>query len=317
MIPGYLINKAIFGQDLDNVLMKLHDVSQVISTTTPIVVLCNIGNFCSGVCTQYLNDVTYGLFGKLTGVTWENGGGAFQSGCQAGRYISLIQGSIESVLGVYAAATFLTSIPATGGGTFAAAIPSGGTSLFIGPIVIPFELAGVVVSTGVALHGAGVLFYDNRNPFRENGNDKPRSGDPVPGKTGIEITRSKTTGKNAIDYESQVTGKPYPDLEIEIHNVPNTKTGRVGFDWYIGDTLLDAKYVGKGSVYDLSRPEPFIHNSVERQLLDEAYRQTQALLATDQFTTIEWWVSNQNSASLIQNLLLDNGYTAITVRWVP
>ena len=100
-----------------------------------------------------------------------------------------------------------------------------------------------------------------------------------------------------------------------IENVPDTPKGKVRFDWYEGDTLIDAKYA-EGAGYDFSLNEPW-QEGIKESLLDEAQRQLKALDSTDQFTEIEWWVSNEDVALQLQELLDENGLGDITVIWKP
>jgi hypothetical protein len=146
-----------------------------------------------------------------------------------------------------------------------------------GTVVLCFAGGGAAVVTGgaVAVHGALVTsvslvntIYAGRALFAaQSGGSGLRVGDTLPDHPEAKIVDSRTPVGPARDYEARVLNKPDPNVEIEVNGV--------NFDWYEGDTLLDAKHAGEtGSWYDLSKTDGFtqrvkipdVQTQLERQL---------------------------------------------------
>ncbi|MCE9646707.1 MAG: hypothetical protein K8S20_11975 [Chloroflexi bacterium] len=280
----------------------------------------NIVSYLSGVRTQFINDYTMGLYGWVMGWKPENGNEFYQDGREAGRIISKVVGQIEMAVGGALFASSFSLIPPTTGGAAACAAATGPGAILcfgVGGVALAVEGAAAVGGLIVGGHGGAVVWNNINNPLQIRGdgsNNIPKVGDSVPEKPGIEYTYGRTKKQNALDYEVRVTDRPYRNLEILIKDV-DTPSGEVAFDWYKGDTLIDAKFAdGNGYKLDLNASW---QQGIKDKLLDEAARQLKALDATSQFTEIEWWVSDKDAARQLQKFLNANDFGAITVKWVP
>ncbi len=82
-------------------------------------------------------------------------------------------------------------------------------------------------------------------------------------------------------------------MEIEVNGVK--------FDWYEGNTLLDAKHVGnpRQSFFDLRRQEPFMQEVAGKKIAAELQRQLNAL-SNSSFERIEWRVSDAQIAQALE-----------------
>ncbi len=104
---------------------------------------------------------------------------------------------------------------------------------------------------------------------------------------------SKAERRPAREYEARALNKPDPSVEIEVNGVK--------FDWYEGNTLLDAKHVGnpRQSFFDLRRQEPFIQEVAGKKIAAELQRQLNAL-SNSSFERIEWRVSDAQIAQALE-----------------
>jgi hypothetical protein len=87
----------------------------------------------------------------------------------------------------------------------------------------------------------------------------------------------------------------------------------VEFDWYQGDTLIDAKNAGElRSWYDVSAADPFTVRVKRPQIREQALRQLAALEGSS-FTRIEWRVADANVARALQNLFAKEEWVELLV----
>ena len=130
-----------------------------------------------------------------------------------------------------------------------------------------------------------LIKYLDELPRHSAAPDWLRLGNTVPGHPDAVIVRSRTTQADARLYEWRVFNKPDPQVEI--------KVGNVSFDWYEGNTLLDAKFAADGekSIYNLSRQDGFIQNVKEPEIRKKIKDQL-AVLQNSSFTQVEWVVSD-------------------------
>jgi len=121
-------------------------------------------DYAMGAGSQFVNDMTFGLFYALT-VNPENiDNSAYQQGREAGRAAATVVSSTEMVLGTAATAWGLGSMTLTAGGGLAAAIPTGGTSLVIAGVAIPAEAALAGAGALAAGHGFSSMVYMRNHP---------------------------------------------------------------------------------------------------------------------------------------------------------
>jgi len=127
-------------------------------------------DYAMGAGSQFVNDMTFGLFYALT-VDPENiDNAAYQEGREAGRAAATVVSSAEMVLGTAAVAWGLGSMTPTAGGGLAAALPTGGTSLVIAGVAIPAEAAVAGAGAFAAGHGFSSMVYMRNHPMLgENG----------------------------------------------------------------------------------------------------------------------------------------------------
>jgi hypothetical protein len=95
-----------------------------------------------------------------------------------------------------------------------------------------------------------------------------------------------------------VLNKPDPNVEIEVNGVK--------FDWYEGDTLLDAKHAGEiGSWYDLSKTDRFTKGVKIPDVQSQLERQLKALKGSS-FERIEWRVADPKVAEVLEDFVKKN-----------
>ena len=96
-------------------------------------------------------------------------------------------------------------------------------------------------------------------------------------------------------YEAKALNKPEPWLEVEVNGV--------GFDWFEGDTLVDAKLAGETkSFYDLTRPEEFIQDIAANRIRKQLREQLEALEGST-FKRIEWRVADPKVAEALKKFV--------------
>ena len=115
-------------------------------------------NFLGGATTQYMNDMSFGLWAALA----VPGGNmdfipseAYQQGRELGRSASTAQAQYEVATGIGMAAAG----PPTTAATAVCAAGTAGICALPGGIVLTAEGAMVVVGAAEAAHGGGVLLY--------------------------------------------------------------------------------------------------------------------------------------------------------------
>ncbi len=118
-----------------------------------------------GAGSQFVNDMTYGLFYTVVGDPSNIDNQAYQQGREVGRAGTILVGSTETVIGAVAVGAGLSSIAPTIGGGLAAALPTGGTSLVVAGVAIPVEAVVILGGSVVAGHGIGTIAYIKGNPF--------------------------------------------------------------------------------------------------------------------------------------------------------
>ena len=122
-----------------------------------------------------------------------------------------------------------------------------------------------------------------------------RLGGRVPGHPNAVIIKSKTHQLDALVYEERALNKPVRWFEIKVNGV--------GFDWYEGDTLLDAKFAGETkSFYDLTRPEQFIQDIAASRIRKQLREQLEALEGST-FKRIEWRVADPKVAEALKKFV--------------
>ena len=136
-------------------------------------------DYARGALSQYLDDVTLGLFGmvnaEITGFNIKyDGTEAFQEGREAGRAFSDALSSAEAIIGLDIAVTAFASIPPTGGGGAALALPTGGASVVVAGVAIPVEAAIGVGGVLVGAHGVSTQAYIQNNPVGMSGKNGPQ-----------------------------------------------------------------------------------------------------------------------------------------------
>ncbi len=167
---GLLLDRAVFGGRLtqsaltwrERVSTFVHDRP---SLQTAANVFGNLIDFGLGLSSQVLDDVSFGLYGRLTGIAWSNGSDVFQSGRQAGRILSNTWGMIETAAGLALAATSVELMPPTAGVTAPCAALTGGGCLALGGAALIIETAGVAAGTALAGHGIALQMRNAGNPL--------------------------------------------------------------------------------------------------------------------------------------------------------
>lgn len=241
--------KAILGEDNYNQLYEsLSGVREGIQAfyNSPVVnSITNIFSYGTGISAQFMDDITFGLFGTILGVNWENGGFFFQQGRSVGRALSTTVAVVESAIGLGLFLSGFSLVPATGGGTLACAASTGPLApgcVVIGGIALSIELASVVAGTAILGHGGGVFF--------RNGSTSSRSDDPSlnygtnSGDTSTNAKRLRkdmgvgdTPGKEPHHIVPSTNQNPYARACREILN----KYG-IDINQKINGLLLDSKY---------------------------------------------------------------------------
>lgn len=183
------------------------------------------------------------------------------------------------------------------------------------------KLAPAVVTSTVvvtrrellAARGGAMAFAQQGMPPDEPSTpSKPQINDPVPGLKNARYIKSKTTGQANIAYETRVTGKPWPDLSIEVNGVE--------FDWYIdgpnGPILLDAKNAAEvGSWYDIGALGDAVTIAQEASIRSQADRQIRAFSGSGA-SSIEWRIASESPAQSLDTLFRRNGID-INVEFYP
>ncbi len=194
---GLLLDQAISGGHLtqsaltwrERVSTFVHDRP---SLQTAANVFGNLIDFGLGLSSQVLDDVSFGLYGRLTGIAWSNGSDAFQSGRTAGRILSNTWGMIETAAGLALAATSVKLIPPTAGVTAPCAALTGGGCLALGGAALVIETAGVVAGTVLAGHGIALQIRNAGNPLSRADDPTLRYGT----NTGDTAKNSRLLGQN-------------------------------------------------------------------------------------------------------------------------
>lgn len=201
------------------------------------------------------------------------------------------------------------------------ATASGGTVVSCGTGVLCFAGGGaaVVAGSAVAVHGALVTSTSIINTIRSGqalfastqSGSGLRVGDTLPDHPDAQLVKSKTPRGTPREYEARVLNKPDPDLEIRVNGV--------NFDWYEGDTLLDAKNAAEiRSWYDVSQADGFTQRVKVPDIIEQAQRQVEALQGSS-FNRIEWRVADPNVAEGLKQLFANPkvGLEQITVIYAP
>ena len=199
------------------------------------------------------------------------------------------------------------------------ATATGGTVISCGTMVLCFAGGGAAVVGGsvVTAHGTLVTSASLVNTVEaaralfSSAHGSALLRKPVEGHPDAKIVRSKTPVGSAREYEARVLNKPDPDVEIEVNGVK--------FDWYEGDTLLDAKHAGESrSWYDVSKPDEFTRNFKVKDVRQQAQRQVNALQGST-FTHIEWRVADPKVAKVLEEFFkkAPDLQVKITVVYVP
>jgi hypothetical protein len=155
-----------------------------------------------GATTQFLNDMSFGLFYTTGGDPSNIQSDAFQSGRQAGRDASIVVSSTETVVGAAVAGSSLAAMGPTAGGGLICGAATGGTCLVVAGAGLTAEGAGVLTGTALALQGGATYSYIKSNPI--NGSDDLPQTLQTGGRTLKDSTLkalglTKDQGKSAIE----------------------------------------------------------------------------------------------------------------------
>jgi RHS repeat-associated protein len=145
-----------------------------------------------GAVSQYMDDMSLGLFSYVVGDLGNIDSTAYQEGRSAGRAVAIVVASAEEVLGAAAVAMALVSIgPTTGGGT-ACALATGG----ICSIPAGVALAGEAAMAGLGVSSAGIgalqAYKINNDPLNNKGN-RQSSTNPSQPVHGNSLNSTKKT----------------------------------------------------------------------------------------------------------------------------
>ncbi|MFO3796761.1 MAG: hypothetical protein ACK8QZ_05670, partial [Anaerolineales bacterium] len=197
------------------------------------------------------------------------------------------------------------------------ATATGGTVVSCGTVVLCFAGGGAALAVGstVMVHGALVTSASLINTVRSaqalwaaaQSGSGLRVGDVLPDHPDARVVKSKTPRGSARDYEARVLNKPDPNVEIEVNGV--------NFDWYEGNTLLDAKNAAETrSWYDVSQADGFTQRVKVPDIIEQAERQVEALQGSS-FNRIEWRVADPKVAEALRALL--EKYEEIDIVYMP
>jgi hypothetical protein len=174
LMPSLLITSALSLLDI-----KLKDANTSSAVDLPdnkfLNFVNNANSYGSGLASQFINDMTFGFSGWLTGWQPENGNEFYQEGREAGRTLSDFYGSMEvaagGVLFLKGAVEFTGSMIVNSGCFSIGGPPGGGACAVISsPVVIAgtAEMIGGVVLGG---HGGAILWNNANNPLQITGSN--------------------------------------------------------------------------------------------------------------------------------------------------
>jgi len=196
-------------------------------------------DFLVGVTYQVANDMSYGAFNAVLSLTvdafWDTRQSeSFYEGQQVGRNVSQAVGTTMGIQGVATAVSGAAAMGPTAGGSLAAALPSGGTSLVIGGIALPAEAGMVIGGTAEAAYGAGIIAYTKLNPLPERGGGAPSRYTTDQRRAMREFNLSKKEFRAIIhDAKSIVEGNPDMIFDLDTGDILDQRS----WEW-IG-SLLD------------------------------------------------------------------------------
>jgi len=165
---GSIVDQKVFGGRVTQTVRQLGASTDRFLNAHPEVhtawnIVRNAADFAGGFLAQSLDDMSFGLYGRLTHLQWENGSDAFQYGRQAGRLMTTIAGTVETFAGVKLTLDSVKVMFTTCGAAAVCAGVTGGACLPFGGLAIAVETAGVLVGTGMAIHGSAMLMRNAAN----------------------------------------------------------------------------------------------------------------------------------------------------------
>ena|GEM_PF-1897674 len=155
---------SIMGSFVDEKVLngKLSEFKQTFRT--PLNVLSNSLDLLAGAGAQLLDNSSLGLFGKLTGIQWENGSDAFLYGRNFGQTITKVAGTLGIVQGALTVLVAVdTLLPTISGGTLCAVL-SGGGCIPLGAAAVAAEIELGMVGVLEITYSGLVLNFAATNP---------------------------------------------------------------------------------------------------------------------------------------------------------
>jgi RHS repeat-associated protein len=184
-------------------------------------------NRINGGITQYMNDMTFGLFGKVhewtTGATLDQVADEdFQQGREYGRAVAVAQGTVEAGVGGAAVLAGLTAGPLIVGGALVAAAPSGGLSILGGGLALTAD--GVMVAAGAvgAIHGGLSLAYIKNSPINKQTGSGSSSMTPDEIRKSIK-SHEQRLAEHQAKLEAYIRDPDAFDNQGLLQNAPNEK----------------------------------------------------------------------------------------------
>ena len=182
------LSKTIFGEDNYNKIQEFlsgaRDSIESIATSSVANVIGNTFNYAAGAGSQFLDDMSLGLAGKVLGINWDNGGPAFQQGRILGRSGSDTLSIVEAVLGVANIIGGLTMVAPTAGGTTLCTVGTGPFApacIAVGGSTLVIEVAAVVAGAAMTAHGGAVKIRNGVTSYQSSGVNSSggEAGEPV------------------------------------------------------------------------------------------------------------------------------------------
>ncbi len=184
-------------------------------------------NYVSGAVSQYMNDMTFGLWSALA----VPGGNmdfipsdTYQQGRELGRSASTAQAQFEVATGIGMAVVGTAALAPTLTGGAVCTLATGGACALAAAPAVAIEGGMVVAGAAAALHGGGVLLYAKEHPVGSKGGGsaqyKKLTGHEVDmlEKAGYDVHDLKG-GKRASKYDL------YKDKDGNIYQKPKDGTG--------------------------------------------------------------------------------------------
>jgi hypothetical protein len=165
ILSSYIGNELGLQESVDGFLAEHPTLEKVINVAS------NALDYTFGAGLQFVDDMTFGFFGSITGIQWQNGGQAFQGGRRAGRTGSTIVGALELVIGGLMVEAGIKSIPPTAAAAATCGAATEGVCLVVGGPALVIEGTMVVGGAAVAGHGGLVLFRNSNNPLSSTSNN--------------------------------------------------------------------------------------------------------------------------------------------------